>query len=88
MRLLALVSLVLPALSLAAPAVKAPSRIDGVTVYRSGARVSRAARVELPAGAARARPRGAPGPARRRLDPRRGEGEREGAGLRRHASSG
>jgi uncharacterized protein (TIGR02231 family) len=53
MRLLALVSLVLPALSLAAPAVKAPSRIDGVTVYRSGARVSRLARVELPGGAAR-----------------------------------
>ena len=53
MRLLALVSLVLPVLSLAAPAVKAPSRIDGVTVYRSGARVSRLARVELPGGAAR-----------------------------------
>ena len=49
MRSLALASLVLPALSLAAPAVKAPSRIDGVTVYRTGARVTRAARAELPA---------------------------------------
>jgi uncharacterized protein (TIGR02231 family) len=53
MRLLALVSLVVPVLSLAAPAVKAPSRIDAVSVFRSGARVTRIAKVELPAGAAR-----------------------------------
>lgn len=53
MRLGVLVSLVLPSLSLAAPVIKAPSRIDAVAVYRSGARVTRAARVELPAGAAR-----------------------------------
>ena len=71
---LALAVLVLPALSLAAPAVKAPSRIDAVTVYRTGARVTRVARVDLPAGAGARRPRGAPGPARRRLDARRGEG--------------
>jgi uncharacterized protein (TIGR02231 family) len=53
MRTLALASLVLPALSLAAPAVRAPSRIDAVTVYRTGARVTRAAKAELPAGPAR-----------------------------------
>ena len=47
MRLVALLSLALPVLSLAAPAVKTPSRIDAVTVYRTGARVSRTARVEL-----------------------------------------
>jgi uncharacterized protein (TIGR02231 family) len=52
MRTLALVSLVLPALA-AASDVRAPSRIDAVTVYRSTARVTRAARVEVPAGAAR-----------------------------------
>jgi uncharacterized protein (TIGR02231 family) len=53
MRLLALLALVLPALSFAAPAVKAPSRIDGVAVFRSGARVTRVAKIDLPAGAAR-----------------------------------
>jgi uncharacterized protein (TIGR02231 family) len=53
MRALALLSLVLPALSLAAPVVKAPSRIDAVAVFRSGARVTRVGKVELPAGAAR-----------------------------------
>jgi uncharacterized protein (TIGR02231 family) len=53
MRLIALLSLVLPAVSLAAPSVKAPSHIDAVAVFRSGARVTRTARVELPAGAAR-----------------------------------
>jgi len=37
----------------AAPDVKASSRIDAVTVYRSSARVTRAARVELPAGPSR-----------------------------------
>jgi uncharacterized protein (TIGR02231 family) len=43
----------LPTLTRAAPAaVKAPSRIDAVTVYRTGARVTRAAHVELPAGPA------------------------------------
>jgi uncharacterized protein (TIGR02231 family) len=53
MRSLALFFLAVPALSLAAPAVKAPSRIDAVTVYRTGARVTRAAKAELPAGPAR-----------------------------------
>src|SRR6266545_2505428 len=53
MRPLALLALVLPTLSLAAPAVNARSRIDSVTVYRSSARVFRAARVELQAGPAR-----------------------------------
>jgi uncharacterized protein (TIGR02231 family) len=53
MRLVAFLSLVLPAVSLAAPVVKAPSRIDAVAVYRSGARVTRSARVELTPGAAR-----------------------------------
>jgi uncharacterized protein (TIGR02231 family) len=53
MRTLALVSLVVPALSLAAPAVKAPSRIDAVTVFRTGAKVTRAAKAELPAGPSR-----------------------------------
>jgi len=52
MRTLALISLVLPALAAAAD-VRAPSRIDAVTVYRSTARVTRAARVEVSAGAAR-----------------------------------
>jgi uncharacterized protein (TIGR02231 family) len=43
-----------PTLTVAAPAtVKSPSRIDAVTVYRTGARVTRAARVELPAGPVR-----------------------------------
>ncbi len=53
MRLLALVLLAVPSLSLGSPAVNAPSRIDTVTVYRSGARVSRVARVELLGGPAR-----------------------------------
>ncbi|HEX9307051.1 MAG TPA: mucoidy inhibitor MuiA family protein [Anaeromyxobacter sp.] len=53
MRLLALVLLAVPSLSLGSPAVNAPSRIDAVTVYRSGARVSRVARVELLGGPAR-----------------------------------
>jgi uncharacterized protein (TIGR02231 family) len=53
MRALVLCS-ILPTLAFAAPAaVRAPSRIDAVTVYRTGARVTRAARVELPAGPAR-----------------------------------
>jgi len=54
MRALVLGSLLLPILTLAAPAaVKAPSRIDAVTVYRTGARVTRGAQVELPAGPVR-----------------------------------
>lgn len=52
MRLLALLSLALPAVTLADD-VKAPSRIDAVTVYRTSARVTRAAKVEVPQGAAR-----------------------------------
>jgi uncharacterized protein (TIGR02231 family) len=51
--LIALAALV-PVLAVASPAVvKPPSRVDAVTVYRSGARVERIARVELPAGPAR-----------------------------------
>lgn len=50
---LSLLSFVLPGASVAAPSVPAPSRIDAVAVFRSGARVTRTARVELPAGAAR-----------------------------------
>ncbi len=53
MRLFVPLSLVLPSLVLASPALKAPSRIDAVTVFRNGARVTRAAKVELPAGAFR-----------------------------------
>jgi len=51
--LTALALMVVPALALAVPDVKAPSHIDGVTVYRSTARVSRVARFELAAGAGR-----------------------------------
>jgi uncharacterized protein (TIGR02231 family) len=43
-------ALALPSASLGATDVKASSRIDAVTVYRSGARVTRVARAELPAG--------------------------------------
>jgi uncharacterized protein (TIGR02231 family) len=53
MRLFVAVSLVVPAISLAAPVVKAPSHIDAVAVFRSGARVTRTAKLELQAGAAR-----------------------------------
>jgi uncharacterized protein (TIGR02231 family) len=49
----AFLTLALPAVSLAIPDLPAPSRVDAVTVYRSSARVARAARVELPAGASR-----------------------------------
>ncbi|HEY6001805.1 MAG TPA: mucoidy inhibitor MuiA family protein [Anaeromyxobacter sp.] len=52
MRPLAFVVLAVPALCLAAD-LRAPSRIDAVTVYRSSARVTRFARVELPPGPAR-----------------------------------
>src|SRR5512147_1497210 len=37
-------------LPVAAADVRAPSRIDAVTVYRTSARVTRVARVDLPAG--------------------------------------
>lgn len=53
MRALVLFALALPTLSLAAVDVTASSRVDAVTVYRSSARVTRAARIELPAGPAR-----------------------------------
>lgn len=52
MRPAVLALLVLPCLATAADVV-APSRVDAVTVYRSSARVTRAARADLPAGAAR-----------------------------------
>lgn len=60
MRALALVALVLPSVAAAATDVAASSRVDAVTVYRSSARVTRAARVELPAGSARVLLRGLP----------------------------
>jgi uncharacterized protein (TIGR02231 family) len=48
---LALVAaLLLPDAAVAAAEVKATSRIDGVTVYRTSARIGRIARAELPAG--------------------------------------
>ncbi len=53
MRQLAIVLLAIPALADAAPTVTAHSRIASVTVYRSSARVSRAARLDLPTGASR-----------------------------------
>jgi uncharacterized protein (TIGR02231 family) len=52
MRTLALVALAVPVLSLAED-LRTPSHIDAVTVYRSSARVTRVARVEVPAGPAR-----------------------------------
>ncbi len=52
MRTLALAVALVPVLSAAAD-VSAASRIDAVTVYRSSARVTRAARVEVQPGAAR-----------------------------------
>jgi uncharacterized protein (TIGR02231 family) len=52
MRTLAILAVVLPLRSAAAD-VPAPSRIDAVTVYRSSARVTRAARVDVTAGPAR-----------------------------------
>jgi uncharacterized protein (TIGR02231 family) len=59
MRALAFLSVLVPALSLFTPAfpraadVRAASRVDAVTVYRSSARVTRAARVDVSPGAAR-----------------------------------
>jgi uncharacterized protein (TIGR02231 family) len=52
MRLLALAALLVPSLSAAAD-LSAASRIDAVTVYRSSARVTRAARLDLSAGPSR-----------------------------------
>jgi uncharacterized protein (TIGR02231 family) len=52
MRALALLALAIPAISRAAD-LRAASHIDAVTVYRSSARVTRVARIELPAGPAR-----------------------------------
>jgi uncharacterized protein (TIGR02231 family) len=52
MRPIALVVLAVPALALSAD-LRAPSRVDAVTVYRSSARVTRLARFELPQGPAR-----------------------------------
>jgi uncharacterized protein (TIGR02231 family) len=46
----ALLALLLPFASPAATDVKSSSRVDAVTVYRSGARVTRSARADLPAG--------------------------------------
>ncbi|HEY6101322.1 MAG TPA: mucoidy inhibitor MuiA family protein [Anaeromyxobacter sp.] len=63
MRPPALVALALavPALSLAAD-LRSPSRIDAVTVYRSSARVTRIAKLDVPAGAARVLLEGLPDP--------------------------
>jgi uncharacterized protein (TIGR02231 family) len=61
MRALALLSLVLPALA-AASDVRVPSRIDAVTVYRSSARVTRVARIEVPSGGVRVLLDGLPDP--------------------------
>jgi uncharacterized protein (TIGR02231 family) len=53
MRALAALVLAVPALAGAVPTLNSPSRVDAVTVYRQSARVTRVARVELPAGASR-----------------------------------
>jgi uncharacterized protein (TIGR02231 family) len=50
---LAALTLATPLLALAAPEVEATSRIDGVTVFRSSARIVRVLRVEVGAGATR-----------------------------------
>ena len=52
MRTLALLAVAVPVLSAGAD-LRAPSRIDAVTVYRSSARVTRLARLDLTAGPAR-----------------------------------
>lgn len=46
----ALLALLLPIAAPAATDVKSSSRVDAVTVYRSGARVTRSVRADLPAG--------------------------------------
>ena len=53
MRALVFAILAVPALAAAVPTLNPPSRVDAVTVYRQSARVTRVARVELPAGASR-----------------------------------
>jgi uncharacterized protein (TIGR02231 family) len=53
MRAFAFAILAIPALAAAAPALRPPSRIDAVTVYRESARVTRVAKVDLPDGATR-----------------------------------
>jgi uncharacterized protein (TIGR02231 family) len=53
MRPLAFLCLAIPAVPLAAPEVAARSRVEAVTVYRSSARVSRSATVELSGGSSR-----------------------------------
>jgi uncharacterized protein (TIGR02231 family) len=53
MRPLALAVLAFPVLALATPQLDARSRIEAVTVYRSSARVTRAAKLELPSGPSR-----------------------------------
>jgi uncharacterized protein (TIGR02231 family) len=55
-----LVSLACPILALAAPDLDVPSRIDEVTVYRSSARVTRVARLDVSPGDARVVLRGLP----------------------------
>jgi uncharacterized protein (TIGR02231 family) len=52
MRAIAFLALALPAIAASAD-LRAPSRIDAVTVYRSSARVTRVARLDLAAGSAR-----------------------------------
>ncbi len=61
MHALALLCLFLPAASAAAD-VRTPSRIDAVTVYQSSARVTRVARLEVPAGPVRILLEGLPDP--------------------------
>ena len=53
MRALAALVLAVPTLVAAVPTLNSPSRVDAVTVYRQSARVTRVARVEVPAGASR-----------------------------------
>jgi uncharacterized protein (TIGR02231 family) len=60
--LLAVAALVAPAVPFAASDIAARSRIEAVTVYRSSARVSRRATVELPVGPARVVFAGLPDP--------------------------
>jgi len=61
MRPLTVLAAVLPVLSAAAD-LSVPSRIDAVTVYRSSARITRSARVDLTAGPARVLLAGLPDP--------------------------
>jgi uncharacterized protein (TIGR02231 family) len=61
MRPITVLAAVFPVLSAAAD-LSVPSRIDAVTVYRSSARITRAARVDLTAGPARVLLEGLPDP--------------------------